>query len=202
MSKTYSAIMTGDVIYTIDVDEFLRPSEIVKLSEEIIKKNMAGAITSHYVFFGDFNTVITNPNTDLWFKPCRLFKRNPKALISHIPIGLIIDEKRYPPAPLLNADDYNIFTHHYSYVDIRAALDKYKYYRHRGWGRPPDKRLRIGLERFEKNRKELINSKYILRKKKFIHYLKEYRGNYLPIVEKIKKDLEDLNKMRDGLEQN
>lgn len=197
MSKTYSKIMTGDVVYTVDIDEFLAPQHVKLMAKEMIDHNFNAVQNGHYVFFGDFETIVVNKNTPFWFRPIRMFRRISNRLINHIPIGYLVPGKGGKmtvgsPGRILQADKLGVKTHHYSYVNRENALAKFKYYAHRGWSKAPDPRLIEALERFDEDRDQMIADKFVIRRKTHDHYLAEFPGKHLPIVEDVKKDLESL----------
>lgn len=140
MCHEYSKHATGDIIWHIDVDEFVDPKHIPFIKQQYSNRQTQILSLPNFIFWGDTNTIveanygkewITN-----WFAYERIFRRSPGKYIHHIPERGYYEPKtgRVLPAPTVGPNVFKnagIFTYHFSYVLDSAVRDKIKYYNYR-----------------------------------------------------------------------
>lgn len=199
MTHWYSKLATGDIIYHIDIDEFLTPKHIVMLCRKLYNSPRADAIANkHIAYFGDFNTIMVHAGADFWINMPRIHKRKPGLWIHHLPAGSYYNPNNGAVLPCATikasefAEKHGIRTHHYSYVYKRAVLEKLKYYTDRGWGKT-EKSIAETIINFDKIKDDYIKNKTKVRKVAGTDmYLASYNGPHLPIEKKIRADLKTL----------
>jgi len=140
MCHEYSRHATGDIIWHIDIDEFVDPAHIPFIKKQFSNRHNQILSIPNYVFWGDTDTIIeahgANGWKRDWFTFERIFRRSPGKYIHHIPQRGYYDPKtkRVLPAPTVQPDIFKaagIYTYHFSYVLDRSVKMKMKYYNHR-----------------------------------------------------------------------
>jgi len=190
MSHAYSKGMTGDIIYNVDLDEFIHPKQLISVCKNLMKsKKKSSATIPNYVFFGDFNTLMVMEHTDTWFQTPRIFKRSPNHLMHHLPPaywknGIV------GAAPLPASENPGVFIHHYSWIYKKSVHDKIGYYNYRIKGCIKPGFLKM-FDSFDVERENLIKTRTNIRptqgKKQF---LKPYKGKQLGlVVQNIKNEI-------------
>jgi hypothetical protein len=138
MCFEYSKYATGDIIWHIDIDEFVDPQHIPTIKKLLEKYSIISI--PNLVFWGDTETIIEakqgNKWNRYWFNFERIFKRHPKYYINHIPDRGYYDPKtkRVLPgiiAPQKELFEKGIYTYHFSYILPESVKNKLKYYNHR-----------------------------------------------------------------------
>ena len=194
MSHTFSKNMTGDIIYSVDLDEFMHPEQLVKACQTLMKSSYNSVLIPHLIFFGDFNTLLAMDHSDTWMHVPRIFKRSKTHLIHHLPMGYWSpeSEKMVGAANMPYSHVKGVFIHHYSWIYKKAVRDKIKYYafRIKNCIKPG---FMEKFEGFEENREQLIKDKTNIRPtlgpKQF---LKEFKGKHIPAVKLVQDDLAKL----------
>lgn len=140
MCHEYSKYATGDIIWHVDVDEFVDPKHIPFIKKQYENRKTQILSIPNYVFWGDTNTIIeahsANGWKDNWFCFERVFRRSPGKYIHHIPERGYYDPKtkNVLSAPTVNQQVFKnagIFTYHFSYVLDHTVRMKMKYYNYR-----------------------------------------------------------------------
>lgn len=205
MCHEYSKQATGDIIWHIDVDEFVDPASISTIKELLINHSVVSI--PNLVFWGDTSTIteVKNGNSwnKYWFNFERIFKRDPRYYINHIP-----DRGYYNPkngailqgvmAPQNILFEKNIFTYHFSYVLPENVKMKLKYYNHRTPGCIKTNWYEKTFCNFKKLKQEWINTDYDVQpidESKYSSFVERIRplGFELPnFLKPLKTDLDKL----------
>jgi hypothetical protein len=193
MSHFYSRNMTGDIIYNVDIDEFMTIGDIKTVCKRLLKSRADYASVPHMVFFGDFDTILTMRHSDRWCVVPRIFKRARGKLMHHLPPGYALPSGKMTGCtgmPVKANTDASIY--HYSWIYKKAVREKIAYYafRIKDCIRPTFMDM---FENFEARREQLIKDQINVRPTdQDAQYLKALSVKHPKFVEDIKKDLEIL----------
>lgn len=169
MCHEYSKHATGDIIWHIDIDEFVDPAHIPFIEKQFDNKGVQILSIPNYILWGDTNTVVEVKNKNGWrrdwFNFERIFRRSPGRYIHHIPERGYYDpkSKRVLPAPTAGPKvfkDANIFTYHFSYILDSAVRMKIKYYNTRIPGCIKNNWYENIFCQFKENKEKWINSEF------------------------------------------
>lgn len=138
MCHEYSKYAKGDIIWHVDVDEFVDPDKIPTIVN-IFKNHRYchKAAIPNFVFWGDTKTIveahIDGKWDKNWFAYERIFRKLPNTYIHHIPDRgyYCLKTKRIisgTQIPIKIFKDLGIYTYHYSYVLPSNVKDKIQYY--------------------------------------------------------------------------
>jgi len=143
MCHEYSKRVTGDIVWHIDVDEFVDPAHIPYLISLFKKFPEYDAMAiPQIVFWGDAHTVIGAQNGTpkkwswKWFHIDRIYRYKNGMYVHHIPqrgyydpiSKQVVQGRPFPPRFFI---DRGIYTYHFSYVFPQSVLIKMKYYNER-----------------------------------------------------------------------
>jgi len=205
MCFEYCKHATGDIIWHIDIDEFVDPESIPKLLPLFKMYNTISI--PNFIFWGDCETIVEahgqNGWKRNWFAFERIFKRNPKFYINHIPDRGYYDPKTeivYPGkiAPQHHLIKNGIYTYHFSYVLPESVKMKLKYYNHRTPGCIKDDWFKNVFSKFKQNKEKWIKNDFDVQPinpDKYSSFPERLRplGHKLPdFLSGLKKDLEQL----------
>ena len=143
MCYEYSRHITGDILWHIDVDEFVDPAHIPFIKSFFKEEPAYDTIAlPQLVFWGDTETIMGakhNPSEDwswIWPDIERIFRVKKGQYIQHIPVrgyynpqtGAVTPCKIYPADRFLKN---KIYSYHFSYVLPSSVRTKMKYYNSR-----------------------------------------------------------------------
>lgn len=140
MCHEYSKHATGDIIWHIDVDEFVDPNHIPFIKKQFINKRNQILSIPNFIMWGDTSTIVeashNNKWVTNWFSFERIFRRCPGKWIHHIPQRGYYDPQNQTvlPAPTVGPDIFKsegIFIYHFSYILPNSVKAKIKYYNYR-----------------------------------------------------------------------
>ncbi len=204
MCYEYSRHVTGDILWHIDVDEFVDPAHIPFIKSFFKEESGHDTIAlPQLVFWGDTETIMGakfSPSEDwsfIWPDIERIFRVKKGHYIQHIPARgyfnpateTVTPCKKFPVDRFL---ENNIYAYHFSYVLPPSVLTKMKYY---------DSRMSASIKagwyenifmKFRENRDEWIASGFDVQPinaEKFPSYKQRLKplGHHLPAF---LKDLE------------
>ncbi len=140
MCYEYSRHVTGDILWHLDVDEFVDPAHIPFIKSLFIEASGYDTIAlPQLVFWGDTETIMGakyGPGGEwswIWTDIERIFRFKKGQYIQHIPARGYYNPETETVAPCSTypADRFlenKIFTYHFSYVWPGSVLTKMKYY--------------------------------------------------------------------------
>lgn len=172
MCHEYSRFATGDIIWHIDIDEFIDPSHIPYILELFQKYPEYDAMAPRQlVLWGDTRTIVglvdieedqvivEIPGID------RIYRRKEGLYVNHLPLRgyydpyeeRIISAKLFPDELLCQRDIYNF---HFSYVLPKSVKNKMKYYQERTPGSTKLGWYQDVFMRFSEKREQWIESNF------------------------------------------
>jgi hypothetical protein len=172
MCHEYSRWASGEIVWHIDVDEFVDPAHFPYLISLFERHGEYDAMAiPQIVFWGDTETIIGaqfGPGPEWsweWPGVDRIYRTRPGTCIHHIPergyydpIKEQVTPVRHFPGEVLG--DEGIYTYHFSYVLPRSVEAKMKYYNERVQNCIDDDWYRNVFMRFRENREHWIDSHF------------------------------------------
>tara|TARA_R100001244_G_scaffold25113_4_gene25598 strand:- start:59711 stop:60547 length:837 start_codon:yes stop_codon:yes gene_type:complete len=192
MSHTFSEGMTGDIIYSVDLDEFMNPTELVAVCKKLMTQPFTSVTIPHYVFYGDFETLMAMEHSPTWVQVPRIFKRQKNSLIHHLPMAYwnMTTKTPYNPKKMPHKMVPDVFIYHYSWVYRKSVRDKIAYYAHRIPGCIRKDWLDKYFEDFASKKDALLKSKENIRPTEGAkQFLLPFKGKHPEIVSEIQKDI-------------
>jgi len=169
MCHLYSKHATGDIVWHIDIDEFVDPAHIPFIKKQFNNRTTQILSIPNYIFWGDTDTIVEARSSKgwerNWFKFERIFRRVPGKYIHHIPERGYYDPKTKSvlPAPTAGPEIFknnNVFTYHFSYVHKNSVSSKIKYYNHRIPGCITQNWFENVFCKFKQNKKKWIDNEF------------------------------------------
>jgi len=169
MCHEYSKKATGDIIWHIDIDEFVDPKHIPFIKKQFNNKRNQILSIPNFIIWGDTDTIVEIKNKNSWitnwFSFERIFRRCPGKYIHHIPERGYYDPKsnRVLPAPTVGPQIFKsagIFTYHFSYVLPQSVKTKLKYYNNRIPGCIKKDWYENIFSKFKENKNEWIKNDF------------------------------------------
>jgi len=207
MCYEYSRHISGDILWHIDVDEFVDPAHIPFIKTFFESDSNYDTIAlPQLVFWGDTQTIMGarfGPSEDwswLWPDIERIFRVKKGLHIQHIPgrgyyhpgTGAVTPCRIFPAARFLSSE---IYTYHFSYVLPKSVQTKMEYYN----SRHPESIKKDWYQdifmQFKKNREKWIQSGFDvqpLNSDKFPSYkqkLKALGGDLPPFLKNLEAEL-------------
>jgi hypothetical protein len=170
MCHEYSKHVTGDILWHLDIDEFVDPAKIPTILQafKMFPRTQILSIPN-LVFWGDCDTLVeamsSNGWNRTWFNFERIFRFKKGYYIHHIPERGYFDprNKKVLPAPILGGEYFierGIYTYHFSYVLPEAVQMKMRYYNHRIPGCIKDNWYERTFCGFKANKKQWIDLEF------------------------------------------
>ncbi len=172
MCHEYSRVASGDIIWHVDVDEFIDPRHVPYMVELFQRYPEYDAMAPRQiVLWGDTGTIIgavdiENEHVVIEFPGIdRIYRRKEGLYINHLPLRgyfdpsekRIIGAKLFPDELLCQRDIYNF---HFSYVLPKSVKNKMKYYQQRTPGSTRPGWYENVFMRFSEKREEWIESQF------------------------------------------
>ena len=140
MSMAYSKIITGDIVFHIDADEFMS-EDVVRKCTEIFKRepNTYISVPQYIIYKTGYAIIRTAEEGPFWNTPPRVLARSEKYLIGHIPICYVDPEnprKKYWAKQFRLSQvrlgekiyEYGIYSVHYSWATWQQMKEKILYH--------------------------------------------------------------------------
>lgn len=188
MANAYLKECTGDYVWHIDVDEFYKDEDILKIKKILFEQRDIARIDVKAISFGYGFAAVMNGAPFVYGldETRRIFKFRPGWYFStHRPPTVVDTDGKEIGGKVIEANElakeHGIFMYHYSYIFSEGIKSKSIYYAQMNWG----KGCEGGLSWFENYWKKLINPLRVHLINFPPSWLTPFEGSHPRIIEKL-----------------